>query len=147
MNKERKNDTVYLIRYLHKLISQDFDKRLSEYGLTCQQGRILFYIEKISKEKDVHQNDIENEFHLSKSTVSGLVKRMEKKGIIQIIKKPPYVNIIPTEEGSNIVSKMRKNKDIAIDELFKDVNKEDKDNVINTLNKMIENMEGGKEDA
>ena len=72
---------------------------------------------------------------------------MEKKGIIQTIKKPPYVNIIPTEEGSNIVSKMRKNKDIAIDALFKDVNKEDKDNVITTLNKMIENMEGGKEDA
>ena len=149
MNQERKNDVIYLLRYLTKLTNQDFDKRLSEYGLTCQQGRILFYVERMTNQekKDIHQNDIENEFHLSKSTVSGLVKRIEKKGIIKIEKKHPYAIIIPTEEGRSIICHLRKHKDEAIACLFQGVSDEDKEKVIKTLNTMIENMEGGNECA
>ena len=109
MNQSRKDDIIFLIKYLGKLLDKDLDARLSEYDLTGQQGRMLFYIAKrtnIDKE-EVHQNDIEQEYHLSKSTVSGIVKRMEKKGIISIEKQHPYAVLKPTEEGECIIHKLR----------------------------------------
>ena len=142
MNQSRKNDIIFLIKYLGKLLDKDLDARLSEFDLTGQQGRILFYIAKrtnVDKE-EVHQNDIEQEYHLSKSTVSGIVKRMEKKGVISIEKQHPYAVLKPTEEGECIIHQLRERKNEAESLLVQNINK---DELIDKLNKLIENLEGG----
>jgi len=146
LKENRKTDILYLINYLHKLIDQDLDKRLSEHGLTSQQGRILFFVHRKSclESLEVHQNDIENEYHLSKSTVSGLVKRMEKKNLITIEKQHPYAIIRPAEKGLDIIRHLRKHKDEAIRNLTKGFDQKDKNTIIQTLIKLIENMEGGQ---
>ncbi len=145
MNQSRKNDIIFLIKYLGKLLDKDLDARLSEFDLTGQQGRILFYVAKrtdIDKET-VHQNDIEQEYHLSKSTVSGIVKRMEKKGIISIEKQHPYAVLKPTEEGRCIIHKLQEHKNEAVKQLIQGIDKEQQDILCQELNKLIENMEGG----
>ena len=146
INQKRADDILYLIKYLSKILDTDLDNRLAEYGLTGQQGRILFYINKETNclNRDVHQFDIEREFHLSKSTVSGLVKRMEKKGVISIEKKHPYANIKIEDAGKNIICHLRTHRDEAIAELSKDLSEEEKEQVIKLLNRMINNMEGGQ---
>ena len=145
LNQERKEDIIYLIRYLQKLIDKDFDKRLSEYDLTGQQGRILFFTaNKVREGIDVHQNDIENEFHLSKSTVSGLVKRMEKKKIITIDKQHPYAIIKPTDNGYSIICHLRKERQESVNKLIEGFKEEDKKRMCENIIKLIENMEGGK---
>ena len=146
MNQSRRDDIIFLIKYLGKLLDKDLDARLSEFDLTGQQGRILFYIAKRTNicKLEVHQNDIEQEFHLSKSTVSGLVKRMEKKGVISIEKKHPYANIKIEEAGKNIICHLRMHRDEAIAQLSKGLTEEEKEQVITLLNKMITNMEGGQ---
>lgn len=145
-NDERNHDILFLIKRLNKLIDQDLDARLATYGLTGQQGRVLFFINrKVNIEHvEVHQNDIENEYHLSKSTVSGLVKRMEKKGIITIEKQHPYAILKPTEKAKDILCHLRTNKDKAVNTLLKDI---DEKHTKETLLKMIENMEGGSKDV
>ena len=146
INQKNTDNLLYLIKYLSKILDTDLDSRLAEYGLTGQQGRILFYINKETNclNRDVHQFDIEKEFHLSKSTVSGLVKRMEKKGVISIEKKHPYANIKIEEAGKNIICHLRMHRDEAIAQLSKDLTKEEKEQIITLLNKMILNMEGGQ---
>ena len=69
---ERPKDIIYSIRMLNKYLSQDFDNRLAEYGLTGHMGRILFFINGRTNIDNVEviQADIEKEFQLSKSTVS-----------------------------------------------------------------------------
>lgn len=143
---ERKNDVIYLVKYLSKLIDKDFENRLSEFSLTAQQGRILFFIaRKVNIEKlEVHQNDIENEYHLSKSTVSGLVKRMEKKGLIDIEKQHPYAILKPTEEAMKIINHLHERRIDSINMLTKGLNDNKKEEICVLLNKLIENMEGGK---
>ncbi len=139
--KEKEKSLMYLIRHLQKLIDADFDKRLAEYGLTCQQGRILFFVARCHKE--VHQNDIENEFHLSKSTVSGIVRRMEKKKLITIKKQHPYAIIEPGIEGKNVISHLAVHRQEAIDKLLQNIDKEKQEELLTTLNQLIKNMEGG----
>ena len=145
MNQSRRNDIIFLVKYLGKLIDKDFDARLSEYDLTGQQGRILFYINKKTNcdKQEVHQNDIENEYHLSKSTVSGIVKRMEKKGIISIEKQHPYAVLKPTEEGERIIHNLHERRTDSVNRLINGLSKEEQDDLCIELNKLIENMEGG----
>ena len=143
MKEDRNQDIFYLIRYLHKLIILDLDKRLNYYDLTGQQGRILFFIAgKTNHDKvDVHQNDIENEFHLSKSTVSGLVKRMEKKGVISIEKQHPYAILKPTDKANEILCHLGKHREEAIKQILDGIDEKERKTAFETLNKMIINME------
>ena len=145
MNQSRKEDIIFLIKYLSKLLDKDLDARLSEFDLTGQQGRILFYIAKRTNldKEEVHQNDIEQEFHLSKSTVSGIVKRMEKKGVISIEKQHPYAVLKPTSEGECIIHRLRERRTEAVSKLMEGLSKEQQADLIKELNKLIENMEGG----
>ena len=146
-NKTKKHDILFLIRRLNKLIDQDLDARLATYGLTGQQGRIIFFINRRSEidHQEVHQNDIENEYHLSKSTVSGLVKRMEKKEIITIEKQHPYAILKPTDKAKEILCHLRTHKDETIERLLSGI--DDTDKTFEQLLLMIENMEGGNKNV
>ena len=148
LNKDRQNDLIYLVRYLFKLIDKDLDNRLSEYGLTGQQGRILFFVYIKTKQGiEVHQNDIENEYHLSKSTVSGLVKRMEKKGLLSIEKQYPYAILKPAEQGINILCHLKKHREEVVKQIVKDVSKEEQETLNKLLIQLIENMGGGNDNV
>lgn len=143
-----RKDLLFSIRYLGKLLSLDFDKRLSEHGLTCQQGRLLFYINRMETElnQEVHQNDIENEFHLSKSTVSGLIKRMEKRGVVTVSKKHQYAVINVTDEGREILLSVRHARDELSSQLKNEIGEDGYEQLITSLEKLINCMKGEKED-
>ena len=147
-NINRKEDFFYLIKYLQKLVDQDLDSRLALYDLTGQQGRVLFFImRKTDRDHvEVHQNDIENEFHLSKSTVSGLVKRMEKKDVISIEKQHPYAILKPTDKARDILCHLDHHREEAIKQFLNGVEEKDKEITLKTLNKFIENMEREEKD-
>ena len=82
-NQSKKEQLVFLIRIIDKEFKKDFERRLSEYGLTAQQGRLLFYINWNNiNNKKVRQVDIERHFQLTKSTVHGLISRMEKANLV-----------------------------------------------------------------
>lgn len=49
--------------------------------VSMMHGRILGLLYH-NRERDVYQRDIEDAFHISRSSVTGIVKRMEEKGYI-----------------------------------------------------------------
>ena len=69
------------IRILHWCTDQAMTNALAQMELTAAQGHIMGYL--------AHRNappcsrDIEEAFHLSHPTVSGLLSRLEKKGFIE----------------------------------------------------------------
>ena len=141
-NKGPELDIIYYIKVLNKLMTADFDKRLNEHGLTCQQGRVLFYINHRVKEGyEIHQNDLEQRFNLSKSTVSGLVKRMEKNGLIIKNNNPPYRSLLPSDKGKAIVDQVHGNRIKVLEKLMDGINKEKQQEMNKLLKQMIENME------
>lgn len=70
----------HLLRHLHCLTDQAMSEVTQSWGLTAAQGHILGFI--THSAVPLCPRDIENTFHLSHPTVSGLLSRLEKKGFI-----------------------------------------------------------------
>ena len=94
------DDIFFLVKHLSKCIELSLDKEATKLGLTPQQGRLLGFLIRREKENvKVRQIDIEQRFQLSKSTVSGLVKRLENKDLIIRVKEDNEIHILPSDEG------------------------------------------------
>ena len=70
----------HLLRILHWCTDQTVTSALCEMDLTAAQGHIMGYL--AHRKQPPCSRDIEEAFHLSHPTVSGLLARLEKKGFI-----------------------------------------------------------------
>ncbi len=75
------NHYGHMVRVLHCGISRTVNGALAEMELTSAQGRILGFLAR--REQAPCPRDIEEEFHLSHPTVSGLLARLERKDFIE----------------------------------------------------------------
>jgi DNA-binding MarR family transcriptional regulator len=118
------------------------DKRIAKYGLTSVQGRILFYIDhRIEEHKEVvHQQDIQKEFHLSKSTVSGIVSRLEHNGFITKINKHPYSCLELTDTAKMFVKQFKERGEELENISLQDVDEKTLEIVGSTIKRMIKNV-------
>lgn len=73
-------------RVLHSGVRQCMTNALAEMDLTGQQGQIIGYISHCAQSPC--PRDIEETFQLSHPTVSGLLRRLENKGFIQLQPDP-----------------------------------------------------------
>ena len=71
-----------LARILHSCTDQAMTNALAQMDLTAAQGRIMGYL--VHQSNNPCPKDIEEVFHLSHPTVSGLLSRMEKKHFIEL---------------------------------------------------------------
>ena len=140
-----REDIIYLTKHLGKLLDADFDKRVSEIGLTAAQARVLFFINRMARfeSQEVHQNDIEREFCLAKSTVNGLISRLLKTGYIVKKNVHPYAVLEITQEGINAIQKIKEGRIDVINKLFKGYTEEERRTALQQFNKLIDNLEGG----
>ena len=70
----------HMFRLLHCGCSQALNTALAQMELTSAQGRVMGYLAR--RKQPPCAKDIEEEFHLSHPTVSGLLSRLEKKNFI-----------------------------------------------------------------
>ena len=71
----------HMFRLLHCACSQSITAALAQMELTSAQGRVMGYLAR--RGEPLCAKDIEEEFHLSHPTVSGLLSRLEKKSFIE----------------------------------------------------------------
>ncbi len=71
-----------LLRFLHSSVDREISTALEKMELTSSQGHILGYT--CLQKTPPCPKDIEEAFHLSHPTVSGLLSRMEKKGFLEL---------------------------------------------------------------
>ena len=140
-----REDIIYLTKHLGKLLDADFDRRVSEIGLTAAQARCLFFINRKNRfdHLEVHQNDIEREFCLAKSTVNGLISRLLKTGYIIKKNVHPYAVLEITDEGIAAIEKVKQGRIAVINKLFTGYSEDERQNALKQLNKLIDNLEGG----
>lgn len=74
----------FYLRYISDGIKKDLNNIFSKYDITCQQGQMLLYLMFHEKE-NINQKTIEETHNLKSSTVSGILKRLEAKGLIERI--------------------------------------------------------------
>lgn len=68
-------------RVLHWCTAGLLNEAVAEFGLTASQGRILGYIANQSEAPCA--KDLEDFFHLSHPSISGVLKRLEQKGFLE----------------------------------------------------------------
>ena len=71
----------HLLRHLHSAADQNMTNALASMDLTAAQGHIMGFI--THRPVPPCARDIEEAFHLSHPTVSGILSRLEKKGFIE----------------------------------------------------------------
>lgn len=139
----KKDELVLLIKFIDKEFKKDFENRLCEYGLTAQQGRLLFYISRKNKNNEkVRQVDIEKKYQLTKSTVHGLVERMEKAGLIYKIKDGPNQYIQISEKSESILTLVFEKRSECMDKMLKGVSEEELETLYAILTKIYNNKGG-----
>lgn len=76
----------HLLRHLHCCADQAMTNALASVDLTAAQGHIMAFVSHRSSPPCAR--DIEEAFHLSHPTVSGLLSRLEKKGFLEFRPDP-----------------------------------------------------------
>lgn len=71
------------INMLSHKVKKRLNATLAEQGITGVQSRVMHYILAHCEEGPVFQRDVEEAFELSRSTTTGIVQLLEKKGIIR----------------------------------------------------------------
>lgn len=92
------------LRVLHSCVDQTMTGALAQMGLTAAQGHIMGFLSRSPQAPC--PRDIEQVFHLSHPTVSGLLRRLEKKEFIQLREDPgdkrcKRIYILPRGEQCN----------------------------------------------
>ena len=142
--RSKKEELVFLVRIIDKEFKKDFERRLSDYGLTAQQGRLLFYINwNIINGKQVRQVDIEKHFQLTKSTVHGLINRMEKANLVikNKDKNNQYIEI--SDDCKKILQDVFDRRTECLDKMMNGVSDEEIETLHTLLMKIYENRDKG----
>lgn len=90
---------------LSNKIKRRLNNKLSKYGLTGIQFKIISFIYFESKKRDVLQKDIEEEFYIRKSSVTSVIQLLEKNGHIKrisVCNDARCKKLILTEKGLQI---------------------------------------------
>ena len=99
------------IAFMVHNLDKKINRRLVAYGaalgiddVTIMNGWIIGYLYK-NQDRDVYQKDLETEFQITRSTVTSILKLMEKKGYIERVsveKDARLKKLVLTEKAKKI---------------------------------------------
>lgn len=84
MTEERKKRVGFTIRRLDHVLRRNLEARVKQEGIdeiTLMHGWIIRYLYE-NQDQDVFQKDIEKNFSIGRSTVTGILQILEKKGFV-----------------------------------------------------------------
>ncbi len=132
---------------LIKLLNKEFELLHSEkarsIGLTPAQLFVLHYISSRSGESICHR-DIEKQFELSHSTVSGIISRLEAKGFIvcqtdKNDRRFRYISL--TRKAGDCEEEMKKHIEMYENQLTQGFSDKEKEMLISFIMRLLENVD------
>lgn len=93
------------IHLLSHKVKARLDANFQNLGITGVQSRVIYYILNHYQDGPVFQRDIENVFRLSRSTATGILKLLEKNGIIRresVDGDARLKNLVPTQRAAEL---------------------------------------------
>ena len=127
---------------LQHLIWRRMEVSASACGISGAQGQVLLFI---LQNPAVYQKDLEKAFHLRPSTATGLLKRMEKNGLLrrESCKKDARLKqLIPTRRGREHYSQVHQEMERTEALLTKGVAPQDLEIFFRVVTKMQQNLIG-----
>ena len=134
----------HYLRNLHWQFDQTVTGALAQMDLTASQGHIMGFL--THREEPPCSRDIEEAFHLSHPTVSGLLGRLEKKGFIEFRPDPSdrrckRIYILP--KGRDCNDTMHRTIKAYEEKIVAGFSEEEKEQFAALLQRAIRNMGPG----
>ncbi|GAA0695157.1 MULTISPECIES: MarR family winged helix-turn-helix transcriptional regulator [Clostridium] len=131
-----------LIKEVYLMSMSSMEEQISKFGITPQQ---LITIKLIAHNNGMQHSDLCREMNLSKGTVSGIIKRLMEKGMVE--KKPIDSDkrnniIVFTDKGREFAYSIRHEMNDTFKNIFKTSSEDDIQRYIDTLKEMIYKMKG-----
>lgn len=136
-----------MIKIIHWHIDQAFNEFLKKDNLTISQARVIHYLCK-HKDKEVVQRDIEKFFRVSNPTVSGILNRLEEKGFVvrTTSENDKRIKVVTlTEKALELDDYLRNSLNNYEDEMMTCLSQEEKNNLLDSMDKIINAMMNSKE--
>jgi DNA-binding MarR family transcriptional regulator len=127
-------EILMLIREIYAKSISKIEASLSGSGLTHQQIMVLKFV---AHNGEINISQLCKEMYLSKGTISGIVNRLEQADYIKKIKyendkRNTYIQF--SDKGLEFKKDFRVNIEEAFDNLFNDFTKEEREDIIKSLN-------------
>lgn len=147
-DKERYVHTGRLIHILsNQMKRRNAAESMKENGLTTMQKHVLKHILLETLHRDVYQKDIEEEFQIRKSTVTGILQLMEKNGFIfrQSSEKDARLKrIVPTKKAEALRPQILEQIRDTESRLVEGISEKDVKTCRQVLLQMIQNLAENK---
>ena len=135
-----------MIKQIHLFFEKRLNCRMAEYNITAAQATILAHL-KLNEDREINPIDIEKRFMLSKPTITGLLKRLNAKELVEITeskKDRRYRQIILSEKGEEYLKAAKDDLNYMYDMLCCGFSDEELEKISDQLKKMLENLENPK---
>ena len=131
----------HLLRILHWCTDQSMTSALEKLDLTASQGHIMGYLTHC--QQPPCPRDVEERFHLSHPTVSGILSRLEQKGFVELRPDPEdrrckRIWVLP--KGMECHELMRSTILSNEERMVQGFTPEEREQFLNLLKRAIENM-------
>lgn len=140
MNASLNNAGRYIGRLSNKM-RRKLDMLSSRKEFSGSQGRTLHFL--LAQTDDVFQKDIEEEYGIRPSTATGLLKQMEKNGLIRR-EAVPYDNrlkkILLTEKALAYKNQVISDLNLLEEQLTRDIPKDKLDIFFDVAEHMMDNL-------
>lgn len=138
------------VGYWMGLVSNQIDEyrkaQFSPFELTPSQFDVLVFLG-ANDECEIYQVDIEKAFKKSNPTITGILNRLESKGLItrQAGKDKRYRHIMLTKKARVILEESLKQKETIEENILEGFSPKEKEDLVNYLIRISENLKKGKE--
>lgn len=134
---------MHLLKILHIQIEERANTVVEQYNLTAAQSDILGYILE-NRNSRPNSTTIHKQLHLSRATVSALVKKLRAKGFLEFEENPSddrQKQIIVTEKAKQVEKALECKFEKMQESLFWNISKQEIESMENILERMLENLQ------
>lgn len=143
-------DVGRLVNILSNQLKRHFLVPVDDNGLTMLQRHMLHFIIMASMHKEIYQKDVEAEFHIRRSTATGMMQLLERKGFIcreSVERDGRLKRIVPTEEALALREGMLEDIRHVEERMLEGVGEEELSNCVRTLARMVKNLSCEEQDC
>lgn len=150
MKAPQKRTLGIAVRMLNNIVSRYIDKGTEaigkEYNITPMHGYIIAYLAH-NDDHDIYQKEIEEKFFIRSSTVTSMIKLMEKNGLItreSVEQDARLKKIVLTDKAKDMQSKINKAMYDTDNELTGILTKEELDTFFEVIEKIKNKIQKGR---
>ena len=146
---EENNKGIIVARTIHKImhaIKRDLTCKFQEVNLTAPQGMLIGVL---ARNKKMKVSDLSEQLQLSNSTVSGIIDRLEKQGLVERTRSDEdrrivYVSI--TKKTEEEVMEPYKYAEKKLEEILGNASEKELDEILRGLSILEKVLERNEQD-